>query len=148
MSTTIANASPTVFGDPDNHMRPTLPPATGNWIMERRIIRLFLEYLWVWQGGLLPVPWDRLETDGRCGSFHLIEKRHMPSGILYVSDPREWDEEHTYRWSSALRALDIPEDSVFQFRQPRPGLVQTMTRKVMHPDSQLTFKPESLLYMR
>ncbi|KAG8720865.1 hypothetical protein FRC08_017746 [Ceratobasidium sp. 394] len=129
-------------------MRPTLPPATGNWIMERRIIRLFLEYLWVWQGGLLPVPWDRLETDGRCGSFHLIEKRRMPSGILYVSDPREWDKEHTYRWSSALRALDIPEDSVFQFRQPRPGLVQTMTRKVMHPDSQLTFKPESLLYMR
>ncbi|KAG9099908.1 hypothetical protein FRC06_004711 [Ceratobasidium sp. 370] len=148
MSTTIVSASPTVYGDPDNHMRPTLPPATGSWIMERRIIHLFLEYLWVWQGGLLPVPWDCLETDGRRGDFYLVERHRLPSGIQYISDPRAWDEAHIYQWASALRNPDLPEDSIFQFRQPHPGLVQTMTRKVMHPDSQLTYKPELLLYMR
>ncbi|KAG8728357.1 hypothetical protein FRC10_005041, partial [Ceratobasidium sp. 414] len=101
-----------------------------------------------WQGGLLPVPWNRLKVDGQEGIFHLIEQHRLPEGILYLDDPYTWDEQQTTRWASGLRKSDSPLESVFQFRQPRPGLVDTDTRQVIHPDSQLTYHPESLLYMR
>ncbi|KAG9092034.1 hypothetical protein FS749_016057 [Ceratobasidium sp. UAMH 11750] len=148
MSTSIATASPTVYGDPDNHMRPALPPMSSSWQVERRTIRLFFEYLWVWQGGLLPVPWNRLLLDGRDMTFYLIEQHRLPASISYLEDPHKWDEQHTLRWAIELRKSDTPEESVFQFWQPRPGVVETETRQVIHPDSQLAYRPESLLYMR
>ncbi|KAG9099909.1 hypothetical protein FRC06_004712 [Ceratobasidium sp. 370] len=148
MSTSVTTASPTVYGDPDNHMRLALPLMSSSWEMERSTMRLFFEYLWVWQGGLLPVPWSRLPDDGRQMTFYLVEQWRLPEGISYLEDPYEWGEQQTLRWSIALRKSDTPLESIFQFRQPRPGLVETKTRQVMHPDSQLTYRPESLLYMR
>ncbi|KAG9083852.1 hypothetical protein FS749_005685 [Ceratobasidium sp. UAMH 11750] len=148
MSTAIETAAPTVYGDPDNHMRPTLPPASGFWETEHNTIRLFLEYLWVWQGGLLPVPWSRLLADGQEQKYHLIEQHRLPTGAMYLEDPRLWDEETTGLWSRALRSSGGPARSTFQFRQPRPGLIENETRQIIHPDSHLTYRPESLLYMR
>ncbi|KAG8710273.1 hypothetical protein FRC08_017378 [Ceratobasidium sp. 394] len=146
--TAVADAHPTVYGDPKRQMRPVLPPRSDNWVVERQILILFFEYLWLWQGGHLPVPWQRLELDGLSRKFFLIEQRRLPSGVDCLRNPDNWDQDETDAWATALRDPSTPSHSRFQFRQPRPGMVEHETRTTIHPDSHLVYQPESLLYVR
>ncbi|KAG8712852.1 hypothetical protein FRC09_019388 [Ceratobasidium sp. 395] len=147
--TTVANARPTVYGDLESQMRPILPPRSDNWLVERQILKQFFEYLWVWQGGHLPIPWDRLELDGRTKKFFLIDKARFPTGIKCLRDPDLWDENETNAWTTGLRSSGARSaESFFQFRQPRPGVVEHETRTVIHSGSSLVYQPESLLYIR
>ncbi|KAG9099202.1 hypothetical protein FS749_001814 [Ceratobasidium sp. UAMH 11750] len=146
--TAVADAHPTVYGDPKRPMRPVLPPRSDNWVVERQILILFFEYLWLWQGGHLPVPWQRLELDGLSRKFFLIEQRRLPSGVDCLRNPDNWDQDETDAWATALRDPSTPSHSRFQFRQPRPGMVEHETRTTIHPDSHLVYQPESLLYVR
>ncbi|KAG9124242.1 hypothetical protein FRC07_012293 [Ceratobasidium sp. 392] len=148
MSTSILTAAPSVYGDLDRHMRPLLPPEHEYWMLERRCVALYLEYLWVWQGGLLPLPWGQLQEDGDKKHFYLIEQKRLPAGIYSLKNPLLWDERETWLWSTGLRIVDLPDEEAFQFRQPRPNQIEDELRRFMHPDSQLTYMPESLLYMR
>ncbi|KAG8727126.1 hypothetical protein FRC12_022788, partial [Ceratobasidium sp. 428] len=146
--TTVTDAQPAAHGDPENQMRPILPPRSDNWLIERHILKQFFEYLWTWQGGHLPVPWDRLELDGRTEKFFLIERTRLPTGVKCLRNPDLWDENETNAWTTGLRSPQTPAGSLFQFRQPRPGVVERGTRTVMHPNSCLVYQPESLLYVR
>ncbi|KAG9123280.1 hypothetical protein FRC07_015150 [Ceratobasidium sp. 392] len=108
----------------------------------------FVKEQLVWQGGSLPVPWERLEEDGLTQRFFLVEKSRLPTGVECLRNPDKWNQNETNLWTTALRNPDIPLGSRFQFLQPRPGMVERGTRMLMHPDSRLVYPPESLLYMR
>lgn len=128
------------------------------------MIGAFLTYLWselnafvpailteqcqAWQGGQLPVPWNLLKIDGETQQFHLVERQRLPGNIIALRIPESWDEQETWTWSFALRAKDVPAPQKFQFRQPRPGMVELDTRMEMHADSQLMYGPESILYAK
>ncbi|KAG9123281.1 hypothetical protein FRC07_015151 [Ceratobasidium sp. 392] len=116
--------------------------------LERQILKLFFEYLWVWQGGCLPILWERLERDGLDKSFSLIQEFRLPAGIRCLRNPDQWDQNETNIWATALRNASIPAGSRFQFLRPRPGVVDHETRMSMHPESHLVYQPESLLYVR
>ncbi|KAG8735625.1 hypothetical protein FRC10_010345 [Ceratobasidium sp. 414] len=90
----------------------------------------------------------RLELDGLSRKFFLIEEHRLPSGIDCLRNPNEWDQHETDTWATVLRDLNVPAISRFQFRQPRPCMIEHETRTLMHPESHLVYQPESLLYMR
>ncbi|QRV78545.1 hypothetical protein RhiJN_06560 [Ceratobasidium sp. AG-Ba] len=146
LANATSHAHPTVCGDPEHYMRPLLPPPSSDWLVERKILKLFFEYLWLWQGGVLPVPWSRLELDGK--SHFLIEKQRLPRTIICLRCPDDWSERETEAWSAALRDRDTPDGSRFQFRQPRPNVIEHETRKIIHPNSSLVYPPDALSYAR
>ncbi|KAG8709125.1 hypothetical protein FRC08_018529 [Ceratobasidium sp. 394] len=147
--TSLKDAPPAVVGDPDNGLRPLLPPMSTDWVVERRVLLAFFEYLWPeWQGGRNPVPWSRFKSDGQKKRYYLIEQHRLPEGIAFLEEPLDFSEEDTWTWARALRSPEYTGLRLFQFRQPRPGVIDEETRTVMASNSQMRFTPTSLLYMR
>ncbi|KAG8727889.1 hypothetical protein FRC10_005490 [Ceratobasidium sp. 414] len=102
----------------------------------------------VWQGGNLPVPWARLQTDGETGQYCLIQQHRLPDSVKCLRSPGRFSEKETWAWAHSLRSPERTGLFLFQFRQVRPGQVEEETRTIMHPKSRIHYGPKSLLYMR
>ncbi|KAG8728696.1 hypothetical protein FRC10_004700, partial [Ceratobasidium sp. 414] len=148
ITTNIAEAQATVTGDPLRSEWPKLSPVKHNLDAERREQLMFFEELWQWQGGSLPVPWDRLETDGCSGEYGLIDRHRLPAGINRLRNPLQFDDGETMTWAHALRSPDYTGTVEFQFRQPAPGLIFEETQNERLKRSRLTYPPEAMAYSR
>ncbi|KAG8689983.1 hypothetical protein FRC08_010717 [Ceratobasidium sp. 394] len=82
------------------------------------------------------------------GKYYLLERRRIPQRLIYIEDPKAFDEEDTWAWAKMLHSPESTGRLAFQFRQPRPGVIEEDTRTVISPASHLQFAPESLAYMR
>ncbi|KAG9121914.1 hypothetical protein FRC07_001941 [Ceratobasidium sp. 392] len=150
LHTNIKRAVIAVYGDPNLDFRPVLPNCDQHqqWEILRELLRRFLEFLWVWQGGILPVPWDLLEHDGREGIYYLVEELRLPPNIVSVRNPTLWDEIETKLWAYYVWNKGLDDPRVFQFRQVRPNQLDLQTRTTKHPNSTLHYPPQSLAYFR
>ncbi|KAG8701558.1 hypothetical protein FRC08_004022 [Ceratobasidium sp. 394] len=164
ITTNISEARATVTGDPLRSERPKLAPLQSNLDAERRELIVFFEALWgasslrfyhglltrdlVWQGGSLPLPWDRLEADGRSGAYCLVDRHRLPVGIECLRDPLQWDDAETMIWARALRSPDYTRSVEFQFRQPVPGRIIEQTQDEPSSRVRSTYSAEALAYSR
>ncbi|KAG8706758.1 hypothetical protein FRC08_000868 [Ceratobasidium sp. 394] len=128
ITTNVNDALPAVFGNPDCDMHPMLPPMSSNWLIERRVLRTYFEYIWMWQGGHLPVPWDRIRLDGETGNYYMVQRHRMPESISHLLDSLEFSEQDTWTWAKALHSIEHTGSFLFQFRQVRPGEIEEETR--------------------
>lgn len=106
-------------------------------------------YYLEWQGSPLDPPWELLEEDGINGRYCLIEKSRLPPKIECLRDPIYFSAFEAEQWLEHLRAGEegeLPDEHVFQFLQPRPGVFDVKLRTTKSPDARLTYGPESVAY--
>ncbi|KAG8684794.1 hypothetical protein FRC08_013484 [Ceratobasidium sp. 394] len=148
ITTNVAEAPATVTSDPLRSERPKPAPLQHDLKVEREQQVSVFEGLWQWQGGSLPVPWGRLEADGREGTYALIERHRLPPGIDCLRNPLQFGDAETIAWARALRSPDYTGNVEFQFRQPKPGMIFEETQN-KHPSRySFTYPPEALAYTR
>jgi hypothetical protein len=103
-----------------------------------------------WQGGSSVVPWDLIEADGASGAYNLIERKRLPEGFQFLRRPTRCSVSHRAQLSQHLRAGDageLPDENIFQFLQPSPGVFELDYRTERRDESRAFYAADSAAYL-
>ncbi|KAF8592982.1 hypothetical protein BDV93DRAFT_567065, partial [Ceratobasidium sp. AG-I] len=150
LCTLVSEAPPTVYGDLNGSYRPVMPPPRATWQIDNRMFYLWINAMWVYQGGKLPIPWDAIEKDCLRQRWRIIAVARMPNGMDCLRDPDLMDEEESTAWCQHAR-MDFTnpdaQPNVFQFLSVGQGEYDEALRVEPHPQSDLSYGPEAHLYI-
>ncbi|KAF8604845.1 hypothetical protein BDV93DRAFT_507383 [Ceratobasidium sp. AG-I] len=148
--TAVDHVPPTVCSGVEGLCKPVMPPPRETWQIDNRMLKLWMDATYEFQGGLLPIPWQEIEDDCREGKWERVERSRMPNGIDVLRSPDYMDEQESNAWCEHVRKdwrnLDIASHA-FQFRLLGPDKIDTDLQLNTHPDSKLRYGPEARLYI-
>ncbi|KAG8789236.1 hypothetical protein FRC12_013729 [Ceratobasidium sp. 428] len=150
----VETAEKAVHPDPHGSHRPMVPVEKITDVHRdiiRDWLRVFLTYLWHWQGGVGPVPWKKISSPN--GAEYVSSSR-CPTSVGRLIDPHDMLRKELEAWYLHLLAGQsgqLSESAIFQFscvdvkNQDAPLCYDVYCRDEPRA-SQVKYTPESKLY--
>ncbi|KAF8598142.1 hypothetical protein BDV93DRAFT_561623 [Ceratobasidium sp. AG-I] len=150
----LEDALPMVYPDATRDQQPSLPqidPTGEDHAVLISWFRVYINYLWAWQGGVGKVPWGRIAQDQ---DAYFIDRTRQPLGVTRLIDPGKMQRPILEGWyAHILSGQDdnLLANQIFQFRHldedalgESPTYEQLCTTR--HPNSRLRWLPAERLY--